>query len=72
VPIVPGRFLGFAHPAGEIHIQAPGSWYTCPGQDNESKQCIVGAVSNIFVGDTDDHNGPYGSVTFGRATCPYN
>ena len=31
VPIVPGRFLGFHHPSGEIHIQDSGEWDACPG-----------------------------------------
>ena len=31
VPIVPGRFLGFVHPSGEIHIQDDDSWDTCSG-----------------------------------------
>ena len=31
VPIVPGRFLGFHHASGEIHIQDPGAWGACPG-----------------------------------------
>ena len=32
VPIIPGRFLGFVHPKGEIHIQNSGDWVTCPGR----------------------------------------
>lgn len=31
VPILPGEFLGFHHPSGEIHIQSDGSWDSCPG-----------------------------------------
>jgi predicted lipase len=31
VPIVPGRFLGFHHPSGEIHILDSGAWDACPG-----------------------------------------
>jgi predicted lipase len=31
VPVVPGRFLGFHHPSGEIHIQDSGAWDACPG-----------------------------------------
>jgi hypothetical protein len=31
IPIVPGRFLGFHHPSGEIHIQDSGAWDACPG-----------------------------------------
>ncbi|KAI0630903.1 lipase [Trametes polyzona] len=65
VPILPGRFLGFHHPSGELHIQDSGVWVTCPGQDNPSSQCIVGDVPNIFEGDESDHDGPYNGVEMG-------
>jgi len=29
IPIVPGRFLGFHHPAGEVHIMDDNSWVSC-------------------------------------------
>ena len=59
VPIVPGRFLGFVHPLGEVHIQDTGAWDACPGQDNPSVLCIVGDVPNVLDGDILDHLGPY-------------
>ena len=31
VPTLPGRFLGFHHVSGEIHIQDSGAWDNCPG-----------------------------------------
>ncbi|KIJ04754.1 hypothetical protein PAXINDRAFT_21952 [Paxillus involutus ATCC 200175] len=62
VPIIPGRFLGFVHPSGEVHIQDSGEWKACPGQDNTSKQCIVGDVPEILKSDSSDHNGPYNGV----------
>ncbi|SRR6266849_5263878 len=31
VPVMPGKFLGFHHPSGEIHILASGAWDACPG-----------------------------------------
>ena len=31
VPTVPGMFLGFHHPSGEVHIQDSGAWDACPG-----------------------------------------
>ncbi|EIW87351.1 lipase [Coniophora puteana RWD-64-598 SS2] len=65
IPIVPGRFLGFVHPAGEVHIEDSGKWASCPGQDNDSGECIVGDVGNIFDGDLDNHSGPYNGVTMG-------
>ena len=65
IPTVPGRFLGFAHPSGEIHIQDSGSWDACPGQDNPSTLCIVGDVPYIWDGDASDHDGPYDGVTMG-------
>ncbi|KAF5379500.1 hypothetical protein D9615_006487 [Tricholomella constricta] len=65
VPIVPGRFLGYHHPSGEVHILDSGTWVSCPGQDNTSDQCTVGDVGNIFEGNTDDHSGPYDGVRMG-------
>lgn len=65
VPIVPGRFLGFVHPSGEVHIQDDNSWDACPGQDNDSDLCSTGDVANVLVGKVSDHDGPYDSVTMG-------
>jgi hypothetical protein len=63
VPILPGRFLGFKHPSGEIHIKSDGSWVSCSGQDNESSGCTVKDVGNIFIANGDDHSGPYNGIT---------
>jgi hypothetical protein len=66
IPILPGKFLGYAHPAGEIHIQASGAWDACPGKDNPSKLCIVGDVPTVFQGNLSDHDGPYyGDILMG-------
>lgn len=64
VPTLPGRFVGFAHPKGEIHIQQDGSWITCPGSDNTDPRCTTGAVVNLVKGGSVmDHMGPYDGVT---------
>ena len=34
IPILPGRFLGFSHPKGEVHILSPGKAVSCPGKLN--------------------------------------
>ncbi|KAF8259379.1 lipase, partial [Lactarius quietus] len=65
IPILPGMFLGFVHPSGEVHITDSGTWENCPGQDNPSTLCIVGDVPNIFDGNLDDHDGPYDGITMG-------
>ncbi|KAI0636124.1 lipase [Trametes polyzona] len=65
VPILPGRFLGFHHTSGEVHIQESNAWAACPGQDNTSDECTVGDVPNISEGDADDHSGPYDGVEMG-------
>ncbi|KAL7277102.1 hypothetical protein ACG7TL_008947 [Trametes sanguinea] len=65
VPILPGRFLGFHHTSGEVHIVDTGAWLSCPGQDNTSDDCIVGDVPNIFEGDESDHDGPYDGIEMG-------
>ncbi|PFH50220.1 hypothetical protein AMATHDRAFT_193502 [Amanita thiersii Skay4041] len=65
VPIVPGRFLGYHHASGEVHITESNVWESCPGQDNTSTLCTVGDVPNIFEGSTSDHGGPYNGITMG-------
>ncbi|KAJ3571300.1 hypothetical protein NP233_g3843 [Leucocoprinus birnbaumii] len=70
VPIVPGRFLGFHHVEGELHILNDLSWVSCPGQDNTDANCSIGYVPNIFVGDADDHGGPYAGVSAMRFLRP--
>ncbi|KAL0568267.1 hypothetical protein V5O48_013727 [Marasmius crinis-equi] len=65
VPILPGRFLGFSHANGEIHIKEDNGWASCPGHDNTDTQCSTGDVPNILVGNGDDHSGPYDGVHMG-------
>ncbi|KAF7986533.1 hypothetical protein HWV62_26246 [Athelia sp. TMB] len=65
IPIVPGRFLGFVHPSGEVHIESSGEWASCPGQDNTSTSCIVGDEPNLLDADLSNHDGPYNGVTMG-------
>ncbi|KAJ2913344.1 hypothetical protein MD484_g7068, partial [Candolleomyces efflorescens] len=65
VPILPGRFLNYAHTEGEIHIVNSGSWVSCPGQDNTNSQCTIGYVPNILVSDAGDHGGPFDGVSLG-------
>ena len=65
VPTVPGMFLKFHHPSGEIHIQDSGTWDACPGQDNPSNLCIVGDVNYIWKGRLKNHDGPYAGVAMG-------
>jgi len=65
IPILPGRFLGFQHPHGEIHIQDSGAWDACAGDDNTSHLCTTGDVGNIFEGNTSDHDGPYNGIRMG-------
>ncbi|KAJ2928557.1 hypothetical protein H1R20_g8548, partial [Candolleomyces eurysporus] len=57
VPILPGRFLDYAHTEGEVHIVNSGAWVSCPGQDNTNSQCTIGYVPNILVGEAGDHGG---------------
>ncbi len=64
IPIVPGRFLGFAHPAGEVHIQDTGAWVACPGRDNPSTLCTVGDVPDVLHGNILNHLGPYDDDVF--------
>ncbi|PPQ92491.1 hypothetical protein CVT25_010395 [Psilocybe cyanescens] len=63
VPILPGKFLGFHHPSGEVHIIEQNQWLTCPGQDNPNTQCSTGDVPSIFEGNVANHHGPYDGVS---------
>ncbi|KAJ8461787.1 hypothetical protein ONZ45_g18174 [Pleurotus djamor] len=70
IPIVPGRFLGFAHPHGEVHIVSPGNAVSCPGNDDATDaQCQIQTVPNIFVGNILDHLGPYEGISIGTIFC---
>ncbi|OCH96309.1 lipase [Obba rivulosa] len=65
IPILPGMFLGYVHPSGEVHIEDSGEWANCPGQDNPSTECIVGDVPEVWDGDESDHDGPYNGIEMG-------
>ena len=65
VPVIPGEFLGYRHPSGEIHIEDSGEWIHCSGQDNRSIECIAGAVFDVFEGVESDHDGPYNGIEMG-------
>ncbi|KAF8893961.1 Alpha/Beta hydrolase protein [Infundibulicybe gibba] len=70
VPIVPGRFLGFAHPHGEVHIISPGSAVSCPGEDDATdSQCQIESVPNILEGNILNHLGPYEGIYIGTIFC---
>jgi predicted lipase len=38
IPIVPGMFLGYVHPSGEVHITESGEWAACPGKHSFQTQ----------------------------------
>ncbi|KAL6303473.1 alpha/beta-hydrolase [Sparassis latifolia] len=70
VPIVPGRFLGFLHPHGEVHIIAPDDAVSCPGDDDGTEeQCTDLSVPNILDGNIVDHLGPYQGIWIGTLFC---
>jgi hypothetical protein len=66
IPILPGRFMGFAHPAGEVHIphDSGSAWVACSGQDNPSLLCTVGGVPNVVQSNILDHLGSYDDDIF--------
>lgn len=41
IPILPGKFLGFHHPSGEVHIQDSGAWLACPGAYNARYSVVL-------------------------------
>ncbi|KAJ7281985.1 alpha/beta-hydrolase [Mycena rebaudengoi] len=68
VPTVPPRFLGFQHPAGEVHIvdDSQTNFIACPGQDNEN--CATG--NSVIAASVSDHKGPYfDDISFGGSQC---
>ncbi|KAF8236476.1 alpha/beta-hydrolase [Tricholoma matsutake] len=70
IPIVPGRFMGFSHPHGEIHIISPKNAVACSGDDNAvDPQCQIQTVPNIFVGNILNHLGPYEGINIGTIFC---
>ncbi|KAI0646667.1 alpha/beta-hydrolase [Trametes meyenii] len=70
VPIVPGRFLGFQHPHGEVHIVQPGEAVSCPGDDDATDaQCTISTVPNILEGNILNHLGPYEGIYIGSIFC---
>ncbi|KAF9566678.1 alpha/beta-hydrolase [Agrocybe pediades] len=70
IPIVPGRFLGFSHPHGEIHILSPGNAVACSGDDDATdSQCTISSVPNVFSGNILNHLGPYQGINIGTIFC---
>ncbi|KAF9231458.1 Alpha/Beta hydrolase protein [Melanogaster broomeanus] len=65
IPTLPPMGFHFVQPSGEVHIQDSGAWLACPGQDNPSKECIVGDVPTLLDGDLTNHPGPYNGITMG-------
>ncbi|KAI0086537.1 alpha/beta-hydrolase [Irpex rosettiformis] len=70
VPIIPGRFLGFSHVRGEIHIVDAESAVACSGDDDDfDDSCTIKTVPNIFESAVGDHSGPYNGVMIGSSCC---
>jgi len=72
VPIIPGRFLGFAHPKGEVHIlnDEAGTIVACPGNDDdENDECQIKSVPSVLSGSILNHLGPYNGIFIGSVFC---
>ncbi|TFK70409.1 alpha/beta-hydrolase [Pluteus cervinus] len=70
IPVVPGRFLGFTHPKGEVHLLSDTEVNICPGNDDDSDAaCQIQAVPNILEGNALDHLGPYDGIFLGTPFC---
>jgi hypothetical protein len=50
IPILPGMFLDFHQPSGELHITGPDTWESCPGELFSS---LVVSVSDVQVWGAD-------------------
>ena len=70
VPIVPGRFLGFEHPKGEVHLLSAGNAVACSGDDDDDdSQCTDKTVSSVLDGNVLNHLGPYEGIHLGTLFC---
>ncbi len=70
MPIVPGRFLGFQHPKGEIHLLDDGEGVACSGnEDATDADCTIASVPTVFAGNILDHLGPYEGISVGTIFC---
>ncbi|KAI0046535.1 alpha/beta-hydrolase [Auriscalpium vulgare] len=70
VPILPGRFLGFQHPHGEVHLLGQDDAVACPGDDDATDaQCTISSVPNVLAGNVIDHLGPYQGIYIGTSSC---
>ena len=70
-PTLPFRVLGFQQPSNEVHIDQSDNWVQCPGQENQSEECIDGAVGVTLLDlqNVEDHEGPYDGVVMGLGEC---
>jgi hypothetical protein len=57
VPIVPGIFLKYHHPSGEIHIQDSGTWDACPGAFSFSLRLRVARSIGLCLTFTQPYSG---------------
>ncbi|EDR15152.1 uncharacterized protein LACBIDRAFT_291657 [Laccaria bicolor S238N-H82] len=70
IPTVPGRFLGYAHPHGEVHLLSTGTAISCPGSDDSTdSRCQNQSVPNVLKGNILDHLGPYVGLSIGTIFC---
>ncbi|KAG2037817.1 Alpha/Beta hydrolase protein [Suillus americanus] len=70
IPIVPGRFMGFSHVQGEVHIVSDGYAVECPGNDDATDAlCTIRSVPDILVGNILNHLGPYQGIYIGTIFC---
>ncbi|KLO06480.1 alpha/beta-hydrolase [Schizopora paradoxa] len=65
IPVNPSMSLGYVNPGYEEHIEQDNQWGSCPGPDNPSPECSVGAVKTNSDGVLSDSYGPYDGVTMG-------
>lgn len=70
IPIVPGRFLGYLHPHGEVHMLRTGYAVACDGNDNDADElCQIKSVPTVFQGNIVNHLGPYEGIWIGTTFC---
>ncbi|KAH7104422.1 alpha/beta-hydrolase [Auriculariales sp. MPI-PUGE-AT-0066] len=70
VPILPGRFLGFRHPTGEVHIGEDGTFLHCNGQESKEDGCTIDSTRFLFQAEPKDHSGPYNGFQLACSQAP--
>ncbi|KIK09191.1 hypothetical protein K443DRAFT_127635 [Laccaria amethystina LaAM-08-1] len=69
VPIIPGRFLGYSHPQGQIHLISPGNTFACSGDDDATDsnlKCQIQSVPSVLAKSILNHISLHHDIAIAR------